>query len=307
MHSRVPMGTSVAAVEEGPESTSLRVKFFSAIYCKLVFSPVTPEFIRPLLLMNHQVLLIEDDPVQALTQRRALEQSGFRVQTALDGMTGVESVARQEFDAVILDAILPDLDGVDVCRAIRELPMGKKIPVIVLTGLSDEVAINGFFKAGATDFISKPAHQLLLRHRLHRLIEASRNEKALADSLADQERSNRVKSEFASMLAHDIRTPLTGMELALEVLKDDLGSENRILESLRSGIHRLIALSERLLSVYDIEADSISLSPEVFDVERFLHRCLLEATQPANRKKIHFETRFEVGGAFGVGKEFAQF
>jgi two-component system, sensor histidine kinase and response regulator len=253
--------------------------------------------------MNFLVLLVEDDPIQALAQRRFLEANGFQVVTAADGMTAIEMVAKREFDAVVLDALLPDVDGVDVCRAIRGLPAGLKVPVVVLTSLTDDRAMNDFFRVGATDFISKPANQTLLRHRLIRFIQASRNEKALAESLADLERNHRVKGEFASMLAHDIRTPLTSMEMTLALLREEINGAHPILETLHSGIDRILRLSEMLLKVYEVETDIISISPEIFDVERFLHRCLLEANLLANRKAIHIIARIEPDRFFLYGDQ----
>lgn len=110
------------------------------------------------------LLLVEDDEVFLETLRYNLEQSGFCVKTACDGITGLNMARQIRPDLIILDVMLPKLDGFSVCSAIaREMP----VPIILLTALNDEANIVAGLELGATDYVVKPfsVRELLARIR----------------------------------------------------------------------------------------------------------------------------------------------
>lgn len=102
------------------------------------------------------ILVIDDEPTQRLLSREALEQRGYRVEEAENGEAGL-ALARQLKPALILlDVMMPGMDGFEVCRRIRVDPDLSRTPVVIVTALEDMEAIEIGFKAGATDFIAKP-------------------------------------------------------------------------------------------------------------------------------------------------------
>ena len=110
------------------------------------------------------LLLVEDDEIFLETLRYNLEQSGFCVETACDGITGLNKARQLRPDLIILDVMLPKLDGFSVCSAIaHEMP----VPIILLTALSDESNIVAGLELGATDYVVKPfsVRELLARIR----------------------------------------------------------------------------------------------------------------------------------------------
>lgn len=132
------------------------------------------------MLRDHPLILIADD--QALLRqllRRALERDGYLVQEAADGAQAV-SICRQERpDIVLLDVVMPGTDGLTACAALRELPGGHTLPILMITGREDEETINSAFAAGADDYITKPCNMLVLRHRVRRLLEAEKRRKVI--------------------------------------------------------------------------------------------------------------------------------
>jgi two-component system phosphate regulon response regulator PhoB len=112
-----------------------------------------------------RVLIIEDesDIVDLLTYH--LKQTGFSVSTALDGALGLEKARKERPSLVILDLMLPGMDGKDVCRALKSNPLTQSIPVLMLTAKSEEMDRVIGFELGADDYVTKPfsPRELVLR------------------------------------------------------------------------------------------------------------------------------------------------
>ncbi len=113
-----------------------------------------------------RVLLIDDEPVARLTARAALEQAGFTVTEAEDGESGLALFKTGKHDLVLLDVMMPKVDGYTVCSRIRAKTSGIYVPIIMMTGLDDIDSVNHAYQVGATDFITKPINPQLLAQRL---------------------------------------------------------------------------------------------------------------------------------------------
>lgn len=107
-----------------------------------------------------KVLIVEDDSfLQGLAARR-LTDDGFEVKTAADGETAITLLANEQFDAVLLDLMLPDMDGADVVKSIHEREVGKKIPILVFSNLSDTETIQKLQNLGVSDYLVKSNYTL---------------------------------------------------------------------------------------------------------------------------------------------------
>ena len=103
--------------------------------------------------MDARILLVEDDPSIREVTAIGLQQAGFTVETASDGKAGLDRFRDGTFDLVLLDVMLPRLDGLDVCRAIRR---SSTIPVVMLTARADTIDVVVGLEAGADDYVKKP-------------------------------------------------------------------------------------------------------------------------------------------------------
>ncbi len=112
-----------------------------------------------------RVLIVDDDPdIQRLVSYN-LSQAGFEVSTAATGRTALESVHQRMPDLIILDLMLPDVDGMEVCRTLRQSRSFHRIPIVMLTARGEEVDRVIGFELGADDYVSKPfsSRELVLR------------------------------------------------------------------------------------------------------------------------------------------------
>lgn len=118
------------------------------------------------------ILVVDDDLTSRLLMRASLEKVGFRVLEAEDGTIAVATFEHIKPDAILLDVIMPKLDGYNTCRAIRKIKEGKSVPILMVTGLDDIESIHLAFEAGATDFITKPINWAVLNFRVKFVLRA---------------------------------------------------------------------------------------------------------------------------------------
>ncbi len=114
-----------------------------------------------------RILLVEDDPTIREMTQLALQRDGFAVNTAGDGATGLSAFRSQAPDLVLLDVMLPGVDGVSVCRTIRE---GSVVPIVMLTARTDPIDVVLGLEAGADDYVTKPFEPSILAARLRAVL-----------------------------------------------------------------------------------------------------------------------------------------
>ena len=124
--------------------------------------------------MQPRVLLVDDDEVNLLLTSIALRERGFVITEAASGERALEVLRDWQPDVVVLDALMPGMDGFETCRQLRRLATFASLPVLMLTGLDDDASINRAYEAGATDFFVKSNQWSLLDGRLRYLLRSSR-------------------------------------------------------------------------------------------------------------------------------------
>ena len=132
-----------------------------------------------------RVLVVDDDMVIRLSMSDYFEEAGFTILEAACGRDGLDVFNTEAIDLIVLDVMMPDMDGFAVCQQIRSTPTGKHLPILMATGNDDLESVTRAFEVGATDFTSKPFNYELLVHRVQYMLRA----KSTADRLRDRENS----------------------------------------------------------------------------------------------------------------------
>jgi PAS domain S-box-containing protein len=143
-----------------------------------------------------RVLLVDDDEVPRMLTAEALFQCDFEVFEAASGAEALELFPLVQPDIVLLDMVMPDIDGFRVCARLRAMPSGSEIPILVMTGLDDNRSIDLAYEVGATDFVTKPINLVLLGHRLRYLTRA-----ATAFSVARENAARLAHAQHLARLA----------------------------------------------------------------------------------------------------------
>ncbi len=130
----------------------------------------------------------------------ALEDTGYVIKEAIDGARALAIFEQLQPDIVLLDILMPGMNGIETCARLRALPGGGRTPVLIITVLDDLESVEQAFEAGATDYITKPLRLDVLRHRVRVLLRASQAEKALRESKARLERSHQALTDRVATL-----------------------------------------------------------------------------------------------------------
>ncbi len=164
------------------------------------------------------ILVVEDDPVVRSLARATLENDNFEVIEAVDGVEGCQLYEERRPDLLLVDVVMPHMDGYELCRELRSRPASAFVPIVVATSLDDVPSIARAYDAGATDFIPKPLNWLVLNHCVRYILRASRafhelrrNQDRLTAAKDAAEAANRAKSEFLANMSHELRTPLNAI------------------------------------------------------------------------------------------------
>jgi diguanylate cyclase (GGDEF)-like protein len=151
---------------------------YSAVATELA-SEVTEDIHHPGVDTVAQVLIVDDDRSTRSTLRYTLQRDGFRVEEAEHGQQALTMLKRYHPDVILMDAVMPVMDGFTACAKMQEMQGAKNIPVLMITALEDNSSVERAFAAGASDYIPKPIHYAVLSQRVRRIIEANRAEKRI--------------------------------------------------------------------------------------------------------------------------------
>ncbi|WP_293338546.1 adenylate/guanylate cyclase domain-containing protein [Microcoleus sp. CAWBG58] len=155
-----------------------------------------------------QILIVDDEATQQLFTRRIMEKEGYRVIEASNGQECLDICQETLPDIVLLDAMMPVMDGFTCCAQLQANPQTQKIPVLMITALDDKKSVNQAFEVGATDYVTKPIHWPVLIQRVRRLIQQSQLYRQLMES---QEKTQKlllnILPESIALRLQDESTP----------------------------------------------------------------------------------------------------
>lgn len=215
------------------------------------------------------ILFADDDVTQRLLIEEYLSEDGYRVAGAADGIEALEKAREQRPDLMILDVLMPRLDGFAVLKKARADHSLRDLPILVVTGLDDTSSIERAFELGATDFMAKPIKWAFLEYRVKFLLRNSVLEKQLRFEKSKAETASQAKSEFLANMSHELRTPLNAIIGFSDVLqRGDTGPEKTKEYSKDindSGIHLRRIINE-ILDIAKAESGKLELCEIEFDI-----------------------------------------
>jgi two-component system, sensor histidine kinase and response regulator len=218
------------------------------------------------------ILVADDVPANVELLFDQLHVLGFRAVAAYDGPSALRVCAERHPDLCILDVSMPAGDlgvddrstGFEVCRRIKRDPRTARIPVIFVTALNDTTDRVKAIEAGGDDFLTKPHNRLVLGARVRSLLKLKAATDALEESLRKQKELEKVRDDLMKMIVHDLKSPLTSVIGAMEMLIDgDFGplteNQRKALGDTEKRAQDLLALIEDLLEVARLEESRLAL------------------------------------------------
>ncbi|HEX9462829.1 MAG TPA: response regulator [Alphaproteobacteria bacterium] len=224
------------------------------------------------------ILIVDDDPVLRPLMRAVLEEGAFTVSEAADGVEALALCDRNQYDLIVVDVIMPHMDGIELCRELRLRAGFAYVPILMATGLDDLPSITKAYQAGATDFISKPLNWVILQQRVRYMLRAGHafgelrlNQARLVAAKDAAEAANRAKTEFLANMSHELRTPLNAIIGFSTILRDaafgPLESRYRDYAMMinDSGTH-LLAIINNILDIAQAEANRLVLKEDRVEI-----------------------------------------
>ena len=199
---------------------------------------------------SYTVLVVEDDTGLRKTIKLALKKHNFQIFEASNGLEALDVFHKGGVDAMILDAVMPRMDGFEVCSRIRNGSDGNQLPIIMITGLDDPESFDRAFGVGVSEFITKPVNLSVLSHRTLRLIREIKERQR-----AEEERVKADKLEMMGILAggiaHDLNNIMTALMSNLSLVRMELREEEKAFEYLHECepvMEQAMQLAQQLLT-----------------------------------------------------------
>ncbi len=218
-------------------------------------------------------VVILDDVAASLTSMRLLVEriGGCRVEPFSDPARCLEWSAGHPVDLVLLDHFMPGMSGLEFLNRFRALPGRAEVPVVMVTSSEDRTVRYDALRAGATDFLTKPADFVELTARIGNMLALRRSQQELAERARRLEAASRAKSAFLANMSHELRTPLNAIIGYCDILIEDAQDLNQPslfedLGKIRGAGKHLLGLINEILDLSKIEAGKMELSVEAFDV-----------------------------------------
>jgi two-component system, sensor histidine kinase and response regulator len=250
---------------------------------------------EPHTLSQESILIVDDTPANLQLLAQMLSEQGYKVRIAQDGTMALMSIQSSVPDLILLDIMMPELNGYEVCSKLKASSQTKDIPIIFISALHEVFDKVKAFEVGGVDYITKPfqaqevlarvEHQLHIRRLSQQLLEQNallqqevhRREMAEAEvrkSLSKEQELNQLKSYFVSMVSHEFRNPLTTILGFAEFMRDfspQLSEEKKqeYLRQIQESARRMTALLNDVLSIGQAEAGKLEFNPQPLDIEEF--------------------------------------
>lgn len=157
------------------------------------------------------ILVIDDEPNNFDVIQALLGNEGYLFHYASSGQRALDRLDRFLPDAILLDVMMPDLDGIEVCRRIKASPKWQSIPVIVVTALTDKAELERCLSTGAEDFISKPVNRLELVARVGSMLRIKRSHDSLQLAIAKLELAAKANNDLMAAIGDEVRTPINAI------------------------------------------------------------------------------------------------
>lgn len=230
-----------------------------------------------------RLLIVDDVPDNLFLVRTILEEEGYEIVTSSNGQEALKIIETEPPDLVLLDVMMPVMDGYEVTRRMRAMKDLPFIPILLITAYDRANAVKGL-DLGADEFIRKPIEADELLARVRSLLR-------LKHSIAERDRIDRQRQDFVSRLTHDLRTPLVAADRMLGLLQDGVLGEisPQICEALtimgRSNSN-LLEMVNKLLDVYRYESGSKTINLQPLDLKELLDQVVQELKPIAISKNL---------------------
>lgn len=252
---------------------------------------------------DFRILIVDDVPKNIQVLGNILINEKYQISYTQDGNHALALIKKNKFDLILLDIMMPEIDGYEVCKKIMADPETAEIPVIFLTAKADKESVIKGFKLGARDYVTKPfnAEELLARVRTHLELKDKNEQLKNVNQTLEQkviERTtelrsankklltlDKAKSDFLNIIGHEIRTPLNGIQGLTSLLTDSTDKDVQLdyIKNLKEASDRLVKFSETALLITSINTERYVMHTTFVGLKDLLNECVEIKLQNINK------------------------
>jgi len=220
------------------------------------------------------ILAVDDNQMNLMVMKNMFKSSEYEVYYADCGQKAIDVAREKHPDMILLDVVMPDMSGFEVCRILKEEEYFQSVPVIFITAADDlEYIINGF-EAGGVDYVTKPfrKEEIMLRIKTHFDLKLTRDQ--LLKTTTSLQELNKVKDRLFSIIGHDLRSPIGNVKMVLEFMSKGIIDPNKgdiykntIADLLRT-TDEVFELLDNLLSWATNESGNMQIVPENINLKQ---------------------------------------
>ena len=244
------------------------------------------------------ILIVEDNQENLDLLVYFLRPQGYEIISVMDGLSALKKVEEEHPDIILLDIMLPKMDGYEVCTRLKQSPDTKFIPIIMLTALKDLKDKVKALEVGADDFLSKPFENVELLARVKSLLRLKEyhdkletKNRELAEKNASLLRMDKFKEDLINLIIHDMKNPLFVIQGNLQMMSmsmQNLSAEylKKYTQRIERSSQQLLRMVVNLLDISRIEEGTIELKNEIADINLMIDEIIQRISDyPENQQK----------------------
>ncbi|MDM8526201.1 hybrid sensor histidine kinase/response regulator [Desulfococcaceae bacterium HSG8] len=242
---------------------------------------------------NFKVLIVDDVPKNIQLAGSILQKQEYNIFFANNGSTALKLSETNDFDLILLDIMMPEMDGFEVCEHLKKNPRTRDVPIIFLTAKTDSESTIKGFDTGAVDYVTKPFNEKELLARVKTHLELRRAQQDLWEA-------NATKDKFFSIIAHDLKNPfnavlgLTNLFLAKYDSFDD-DKKKELVQMVNQSSKHMYQLLENLLDWSRMQTGKMEWHPATIDLYTYAFENIYLLENSAENKKICLRSDVEKG------------
>ena len=239
------------------------------------------------------MLVVDDEPLNPSLIRATIGAT-CEVVEAASGPDALGQLAARNVDLVLLDVMMPQMNGYEVCRRIKEEKRQDFLPVILVTALGEQVDRNRGLEAGADDFLTKPVDRKELLLRTRAFLRLREQDQMIRRHLAEVQRLQHAKDDLVALLVHDLRSPLSGVLAHLQLLSEDVTGRalSDVQQAIR-GVETSLSRLEETLQIRLMEEGRLPVKRQLVALEPLVQSSIAALEPVARRKNVKLSRSLE--------------
>jgi len=253
------------------------------------------------------VLIVDDNPENLSVLGTIIAENGYIPGFAKNGTIALAAVKKKRPDLILLDVMMPDIDGFEVCRRLKQDPTLSDIPVIFLTAMAEKEDVITGLELGAVDYVTKPFNNKELITRVNTHIELKATKEALSEKVEELKQANATKDKFFAIIAHDLISPFNALLAFSSILASKHtqmpeDEREKCIQCILQASNDNYNLLKNLLNWARSQIGRLEVKPTLFDLRYMVEKNIKFHTEVSELKGINIFASLDTHSVFADQK-----